>query len=158
MTGRRAFSMAELVLCLGILAVALVILTSFFISLYRATDKSGNTSAGTRAAETVLNQQLHDIFRGTHPTLTKAGFFAGSASPGISGTLQLGQTEFQYQVDYATVASSAGGDLGAGLSGNRLKSVTVRCWWWGAQANSQRAGQGRLSVELHRLVNENDEF
>lgn len=144
--------MAELVLCLGILTVALVFLTSFFVSLYRSTDKSGNTAAGTRAAETVLNHQLHDIFKNTHATLTKAAFFAGDA--GLSGSLQLGQTEFQYQMDYATVQSSGGGDLGAGLTGNRLKAVTVRCWW----AGGQRAGQGRLSVEIHRLVNENDEF
>jgi len=145
-------------LCLGILAVALIFLTSFFISLYHASDKSGNTATGTRAAETIINQQLHDIFKGTHPTLTKAGFFAGDATPGITGSLQLGQTEFQYEMDYATVQSSAGGSLGAGLGSNRLKAVTVRCWWWGADANARRAGQGRLSVELHRLVNENDEF
>ncbi|MBX3171221.1 MAG: prepilin-type N-terminal cleavage/methylation domain-containing protein [Candidatus Eremiobacteraeota bacterium] len=155
---QRGFSLAELVLCLGILAVALIFLTSFFISLYRATDKSGNTAVGTRVAETVINQQLHDIFKGTHPTLTKAGFFAADAAPGVSGVLQLGQTEFQYQLDYATVPSSGGGTLGAGLASNRLKKVTVRCWWWGTGANAQRAGQGRLSIELHRLVNENDEF
>lgn len=151
---RRGFSIAELVLCLGILTVALVFLTSFFVGLYRSTDKSGNTAAGTRAAETVLNHQLHDIFKNTHVSLTKAAFFAADAAPGVSGSLQLGQTEFQYQMDYATVRSSGGGDLGAGLTGNRLKAVTVRCWW----AGGQRAGQGRLSVEIHRLVNENDEF
>lgn len=146
--------MGELTISLGILATALVILTIFFISLYHAGDKSGNTATGTRAAETVLNQQLHDIFHGTHPSLTKATFFAGDASPGVTGQLLLGATEFQYQMDYATVRSTAGGDLGASLSGNRLKSVTVKCWWWG----EQRAGQGRLSVTLSRLVNENDEF
>ncbi|MBN9419659.1 MAG: prepilin-type N-terminal cleavage/methylation domain-containing protein [Candidatus Eremiobacteraeota bacterium] len=155
---RRGFSLAELILCLGILAISLVFLTSFFISLYRATDKSGNTAIGTRAAETVINQQLHDIYKGSHPTLTKSSFFAADAAPGLSGSLQLGQTEFQYQMDYSTVQSSSGGSLGASLAGNRVKMVTVRCWWWGANAGSQRAGQGRLSVELHRLVNENDEF
>lgn len=155
---RRGFSLAELILCLGILATALVFLTSFFISLYHSADKSGNTSSGVHVAETVLNQQLHDIYRGTHPTLTKATFFATNG-PSLTGRLQLASTEFQYQMDFATVQNAAsGGDLGAGLPGNRVKAVTVKCWWWGSNANSQRTGQGRLSVELHRLVNENDEF
>lgn len=150
--------MAELVICLGIIALALVVLASFFISLYRSANKSGNTASGARVAETVINQQLHDIFRGTHPTLTKASFFATNASPGITGQLQLDQTTFQYQMDYATVQANGGGDLGASLAGNRLKSVTVTCWWWGSGPTAQRTGQGRLSVRLQRLVNENDEF
>ena len=155
---RKGFSLAELILCLGILATALVFLTSFFISLYRSADKSGNTAAGVHVAETVINQQLHDIFKGTHPTLTKTGFFTTNG-PSVTGRLQLASTEFQYQMDFVTVQDAVlGGDLGAGLAGNRVKAVTVKCWWWGAGATSQRSGQGRLSVELHRLVNENDEF
>lgn len=151
--------MVELILCLGILALAVVVLTSFFISLYRSADKSGNTAAGTRVAETVINQQLHDIFKGTHPTITKASFFANDAAPGLTGQLQLDQTLFQYQMDYVTVqANGGGGDLGASLSGNKLKSVVVTCWWWGGGPAAQRAGQGKLSVRLQRLVNENEDF
>jgi len=158
MNQRRGFSLAELILCLGILATALVFLTSFFISLYRSADKSGNTAAGVRVAETVINQQLHDIFKGTHPTLTKVLFFTTNG-PSVTGSLQLASTEFQYQMDFVTVQNAIGsGDLGDGLPGNRVKAVTVKCWWWGADAASRRTGQGRLSVELHRLVNENDEF
>lgn len=151
--------MIELVICLGLLALAVILLTSFFVSLYRSADKSGNTAAGIRVAETVINQQLHDIFKGLHPAITKASFFATDASPGLTGNLQLDQTEFQYQMDYVTVqANGGGGDLGASLSGNKLKSVVVTCWWWGPTPNAQRAGQGKLSVRLQRLVNENDEF
>lgn len=153
---RRGFSMAELILCLGILATAIIFLTTFFISINRLSSKSDNTSIGAHAAETVLNQQLHDIFKGVHPALTKATFLNNNASPGISGSILLGVTQFQYQMDYATVQAGAGGDLGG--SQNRLKLVTIHCWWWGANANAQRTGQGRLSVELRRLVNENDKF
>jgi len=154
---RKGFSLAELILCLGILATALVFLTSFFISLYHSADKSGNTAAGVHVAETVINQQLHDIYKGTHPTLTKTGFF-NTNGPSIVGSLQLASTEFQYQMDFVTVQNTSGADLGSGLPGNRVKSVTVKCWWWGPVSTSQRTGQGRLSVELHRLVNENDDF
>lgn len=149
--------MVELILCLGIMALAVVVLTSFFISLYRSADKSGNTAAGTRVAETVINQQLHDIFKNTHPTITKASFFANDGA--LTGQLQLDQTLFQYQMDYVTVqANGGGGDLGASLSGNKLKSVVVTCWWWGGGPTAQRAGQGKLSVRLQRLVNENEDF
>ena len=152
------FSLAELVLSLGLLTVAMVMLSSLFVGLYRGSDKSGNQSTGLNAAETVLNQQIHDIFKGTHPTLTKAAFFASNSPPGLSGSLTLSSTEFLYQFDYVTVQSNLGTDLGVGLSGNRLKAVTVTCWWWGQAANSHRAGLGKLSVQLRRLVNENDQY
>lgn len=156
--GARAFSLAELVLCLGILAIALISITSLFIGLFRSSDKSSHSATGESVAITVLNKQLHDIFLGLHPTLTKAAFFASDSPPAITGSLVLSNTEYQYQIDHVTIQSAvSGGDLGAGLSGNRLKAVTVTCWWWG-NAGSNRAGQGKLMVQTRMLVNENDQF
>lgn len=154
------FSLAEVVVCLGILALALVVSVTLFLSMFRSAEKSSHNVSGVMVAETVMTQVLHDIFLGLRPGLTKADFFANNSppSPPLSGSLVLSNTEYQYEMDYATVTSTTGTDLGAGLSGNRLKVVTVTCWWWGPTAASQRAGQGRLSVQIRRLVNENARF
>jgi len=152
----RGFSLAEVILCLGILAVALVMTVNLFLSVQRGGDKNRHTATGTLVAETVLNQFLHDVYQGVHPTLTKATFFSADAS--LSGSLALSSTEYFYQIDYQTVVSTAGTELGAGLGGNRLKAVQVTCWWWGAGPTSQRSGQGKLSVQLRKLVNENASF
>lgn len=155
-TWKRGFSLAEVILCLGILAIALVMTVNLFLSVQRGGDKNRHTATGTLVAETVMNQFLHDVYQGVHPTLTKAAFFGADAS--LSGNLVLGNTEYFYQIDYQTVVSTAGTDLGAGLSGNRLKAVQVTCWWWGVAPTSQRSGQGKLSIQLRKLVNENASF
>ena len=140
--------------------MATVMAVSFFMSLYRSSEKSAHNSSGVMVAETVINQQLHDIFLGLHPSLTKANFFATNSPPGapLTGSLTLSNTEYQYQMDYVTVQTTSGTDLGAGLSGNRLKAVTVTCWWWGASSTSTRVGQGKQTAQVRRLVNENAKF
>lgn len=140
--------------------MAAVMSVGVFMSLFKNSEKSSHTTAGVMVAETVINQQLHDIFLGVHPTLTKAIFFANDSPPNppLLGKLTLSNTDYQYRMDYVTVQTTAAAPLGAGLTGNRLKAVTVTCWWWGATATSQRAGQGKLSVQVRRLVNENARF
>ncbi len=152
--------MAELILSLGILAVTLIAVSTLFISLYRSSEKSSRQTAGVVVAETVLNQLLHDIFLGLRPGLSKADFFNNNSPPAapIEGNLVLSNTEYLYRFEYVTITTTSGTVLGAGLGGNRLKSVTVTCWWWGSNENSMRQGLGRLSVQLKRLVNENAKF
>lgn len=155
--GRRAFSLLELVLSLGLLAAALVVLVTLFIQLFQAGNKAGHTASGVRVAETVLNQQLHAVFHDAHPLYTRAAFWSTDGT--VDGGLQLAATDYSYQLDFTTVVSNTGGaTLGASLAENRLKAVHVRVWWWGPGADSTRTGQGRLTVELCRLVNENDDY
>lgn len=154
---RHAFSLLELVLSLGLLASALVVLVTLFIQLFHSGDKAGHTASGVRVAETVLNQQLHAVFHDSHPLYTLAAFWANDGT--VDGVLRIAATDYSYQLDFATVVTGAGGSsLGASLADNRLKAVHVKVWWWGASADSTRTGQGRLTVELRRLVNENDEY
>lgn len=138
--------------------MVLVTIAALFISMYRSQEKASHGSTGVLATETVLNTNLHRIFTGGHPTLTKTAFFSTDAppSPSIEGSLNLGATEYLYKMDYSTVSSPAGVPVGTGLSGNRLKLVTVTCWWWAADAVQARAGYGRQSYTVQRLVNEND--
>jgi hypothetical protein len=158
--GAKAFSLAELVLSFALITVVLLTVASLFTAAFRTQGKAGRSSIGQKAAETVLVGKLHAIYKGVHPGLTKANFFAQDAPPNpvLEGSLVLSGTEYVYRMDYQTVVDGAGDPLGRGLPENRLKLVGVTCWWWSADENQTRAGTGKQSVRIQRLVNENDQF
>jgi hypothetical protein len=156
----RAFTLAELLLSLALMTIVIVTVASLFISMYRTQEKSARSSTGVRVAETVINAKLHSIFSGLEPGLSKAQFFANDAPPQpvLSGSLVLSGTEYLYRLEHETVVQPGGTTLGSGLAENRLKIVSVTCWWWGADEASTRAGHGKQTVSLRRMVNENDKF
>lgn len=140
--------------------MVLLTIATLFTAAFRSQGKASRSSVGQKAAETVLVGKLHAIYKGLHPGLTKANFLSQDAppSPALEGSLVLSGTEFFYRMDYQTVLDTGGDPLGRGLSENRLKMVGVTCWWWSANENQTRAGTGRQSLRLQRLVNEHDQF
>lgn len=156
----QAFSLAELLLSLALLTVALVTVGALFISMYRTQEKASRGSTGVLAAETVLNTKLHAIFHGLEPGLSKTDFFNNDAppQPSLEGRLLLSGTEYIYKLDYSTVPGPGGAPLGSTLAENRLKLVSITCWWWTADATATRAGFGKQTYSTQRLVNENDKF
>lgn len=158
--GARAFTLAEVLLSLALMTIVIVTVAALFISMYRTQEKSARSSTGVRVAETVINSKLHSIFSGLEPGLTKAQFFTNDAppQPPIDGKVDLSGTEYLYRMEYETVVQPAGTTLGSGLAENRLKVVQVTCWWWSPDATTNRAGYGKQTVTMRRMVNENDKF
>ncbi|MCA9794377.1 MAG: hypothetical protein KC910_21365 [Candidatus Eremiobacteraeota bacterium] len=134
-TEARAFSLLELVLAFGIVALLFLTLGLLFLSLLRGSAKASNTTVGVVFAEDVLDSVIrNDLYSAS----------AGPRSQGIYTVDEANQTNFFYTVDSTQVPAVAGVHAGGYL-------VTVEVWWWTGDAQQARAGQGRLSTRVTRL-------
>ncbi|MEW6280963.1 MAG: hypothetical protein AB1758_20285 [Candidatus Eremiobacterota bacterium] len=157
---RQAFSLAELMVSVGIVAVGILMVIGIFIGLLHQSQRSADRSAGTVVASSMLNQEIYQILNNTHPTVTKADFFDldSPPEPPLQGTVNLNGTVFTYTVRYQTVDDNTGSPLGDGLNNARVKRTDVTVWWWTDTADTARKGYGYLRTQLTRLVNEGDTF
>lgn len=144
--GRRAgFTLMELLLSLGLIAVAILALMGMALVSVQARQKSFDTETAYQVAQNEL-QRIVDGALSDTPAGLQAAFFEHSSSvPLESGTVTVGQTEFSFLVYVETLPFEA--------APNRLKKVDVEVWWWGEKPG-ERQGMGRLSYRTSRLVDE----
>ncbi len=155
---RSGFSLIEVVLAMGLLAVGILTVLGLFGQLSKEAQKASDTGAGILAAESVLNRTVHEILDDTGP-VSRADFFGNDSPPAapIQGTITANRTVMTYEITYRTVQNTAGGGLGAALPENRTKQVDITMWWWTENADSHRAGYGFLRTSATKLVNEQQE-
>lgn len=131
---RRAFSLLETVLALGLLAMMMVTLGGLFLRLLGSSDKSGDTSAGLQLADSILEQAIRAKDFDPPPLDGKISIYTHDA-----GAPQ----EFSYRLtSTATVVT-------AGQPAIYYMDVHV---WWNQPRGSNRLGQGRLEAGVSRLV------
>jgi len=131
---RRAFSLLETVLALGLIAILMVALSTLFLRLLGGSDKSGDSSAGLQLADSILEQAIRAKDFDPPPLDGKVSLYTHDAS--------LAQ-EFSYRLtSTATVVTP-------GKPAIYYMDVHV---WWNQPRGQNRLGQGRLDVNLSRLV------
>ena len=150
MARRPAFTLLELLVALGLVAV----LGLTLIALDTASLRGNQKSILLHDAENLSDSQLQKvIYQAQHdsPSGYKTAFWAteGILAPG-QATVRLGATDFTYAIYANTVP-------GVGAPGNRLKKVDIVMWWWTPEADRVRQGYGRLTVRSTRLIGEADD-
>lgn len=161
--GKRswAFSIAEVIVALGVFSGVFLVVVALFTQLMRSHQKEADLTAGTLLAEAVLTERLQKIFANLEPGLTKEQFFSEGSPPlsPLEGTVLLNKAVFTYRISHSTITAAGGGEIGGPPArNNRLKKLDVVVWWWGEQATDARGGYGYLRTEATRLVNENASF
>ena len=152
---KRGFSLAELVLSIGLFALAVLTLLGLSLSISRTDSKALERSAGTLIANQVLGRTIAEL-NADSPAGARENFFSIESAATIwdKGELKNGHTDFFYSVEVGTVRDAGtGASLGNVLEGNRLKRVTVHVWWAG-ESSQTRQGSGQLEVFVSKLVSE----
>ncbi len=145
----------EVVLGLGILALALMAIASVCASAMRASQKGIDRGTAAAVADRQLTRQVQ-LVQDDSPAGDKARFwdqeFPVSVSPFSAGQEQVGPTLFQYAIYASTVRDAGGLPVGGAIAGNRLKKVDIAVWWM--SQDGARAGYGQLQYQTSRVISE----
>ena len=150
----QGFSLLELVISVGILALAVLMVIGLFSYLVFATQKSVDETAGTVVAQAALQSEVERLI---YDADVHDRFVAGiyNLETLISqGSTTLNHAVFTYQI-YTVDLPSLGGNIG-----DPLRQLRVVCWWWSDSAvpshqvpsHHTRSDYGNLSVELTRMI------
>jgi prepilin-type N-terminal cleavage/methylation domain-containing protein len=137
----RGFSLLELMLSVGLLAVVLLFVIASFTSLLRGGRKSADLTAANFIADALIQKMQAD-----------SNFLQSALSGTIYGAEQgqrqkdLNNVVYDYSVtaDQIQVSSSPL---------QNLYQVNVEVWWWGNQAQ-KKLGYGKLYTRLTRIFYE----
>lgn len=141
----RAFSLAELVLAVATLAVALLLVVALGLSISGRTTRALDAPLGTIAAENILNQLIYNVNSDT--AANRAAWFAQPTTPSWkAGSYLLNQIDFTYTVDFEALPVGSA----SGLTNNHLIKLWVRVVW--KKGSGPNGGQHQ--AELVRLVHE----
>lgn len=141
----------ELLISVGILAVAILMVVGVFTYLFSASQKSVDVTAGTVIAEAIMQDTVNRFAYDPGFRTTLHNNYSVYASDTViqSGARAYNGTDFNY-----TISLQELGALGSSAV-NPMFSLGVKCWWWdsgGGYAAANRQGYGRLSVELNRII------
>lgn len=150
------FTLAEVLVSLLILSVAILALMALILSTLRAGQKSSDRPVGLLAADSALDYWLSEV-KVNYPNEPAATFWNTTNSvstPWRSGKVNINNTEFIYSLyaENIDLQPSTGKTLTIAGVPNRLKKVDVVVWWW----DGQRQGYGQLRCSKSKVVNEND--
>lgn len=154
---RTAFTLAEVLLALGVVVLTILATTAFTIAVLRATQKTTDQPVGTLVAERLLSEEIYRA-QSDSPPGARASFWDNDwvSTPFRTGTVRRNETDYQYWIYAETVNDlTTGQPLGNGgtVTNNRVKKVDIAVSWFGAQGGT-RGGYGRLLRTATRLVNE----
>lgn len=141
---RGGFSLLELLLALGTLAVTLLLVVALGISVAGRSQQTLETPVGMIAAESILNQFVYDVQ--ANSTNQAAWFSKPTTVNYATDTLVIDRVPFTYQVDLEHLPTG-GVSLG---NTNRLMKITVKVSW--QMGNGPQAG--RHQSEMARLLHE----
>jgi type II secretory pathway pseudopilin PulG len=151
----RGFSLAEVILSLGILAMAFVALMNLTGSAVKVSSKSENLAVATDLAEKEMTSALQKVLADEPPGSSEE-FWENdwTEQPWREGTVKVNRMEFSYAIHAKTLQDTEGGELGESTPNNRVKKVDISVWWMTEEPGEGRTGYGELSVEATRLLNE----
>jgi Tfp pilus assembly protein PilV len=149
----HAFTLGEVLVALGLIAVAILAVLALSITVARTSQESVDQSVGGLVATQILDS-LIDNLRSDPPGGLRKKFLDNdfTSSPFDSGTIVNNGTEYEYEIFATTVTKTDGSPIGETM-GRRLKKVDVVVSWWDAK-DTQRQGYGKLQFFQSRLVGE----
>lgn len=134
---RHGLTVLELVLALGILGALLLSLLAFIVGILRATSKQDDLMVGTVVAQRQLDRAvLEGTYANTVSNNIQEAYTHDSAS----------QTTFVYSVSSTAIPLPVPSTRSA-----YFVEVEVS-WWGGTSGGPNRAGMGKLTTKLSRLV------
>lgn len=153
--GSDGFSLAEVLLAIGLLAVALLALIAQSTLLAKANQKQDDSAVASDVAQGILERIIRQAEQ--DPAANQNLWGANSATTAlISATEKVGFTEYRYQLFVSDVTSQVTGQVvGTGSTGSespdtRLKRLEIKVEWWGGEVQTHSEA-GKLSVEAARL-------
>jgi hypothetical protein len=145
----------EVVLGLGIAALALMAMASVCASAMRASQKGIDRGAAAAVADRQLTRQIQ-LVQDDSPAGDRARLwdqeFPFTAAPFSTGQEQVGSMLFQYAIYASTVRDAGGWPVGGAMAGNRLKKMDIVVWWM--SQDGSRAGYGQLQYQTSRVISE----
>lgn len=150
------FTLAELMVAVFLVAVAMLSVFALTISVLRTDQKTRDTSVGREVAQ-MLAERTFARVRADQPAGTRANFWENDfvGAPYETGSYKQGSTEFKYTIYAQTVVDTLGDSVGGNVDENRLKKVDVILSWWDSDAHD-RTGYGQLKVYSSHLFSEAD--
>ncbi|MEW6277232.1 MAG: prepilin-type N-terminal cleavage/methylation domain-containing protein [Candidatus Eremiobacterota bacterium] len=151
---RRAFTLPELMLAVGLLALVLLTLVGLTTATVRSNHKAALLGPAAAVAESLLDRTLSDVAADIPPGTRDSFWAASGPGPWKSlSPLDQGGVRYEYAIYAHTVADVTGTPVGG--ASNRVKKVDlVLCWWGSAATAGDRNGYGRMQLSASRLVNE----
>lgn len=146
---KTGFSLVELVLALGLLAIVILALGLLSLTIIRSETESGDRTAAAAVADSLLSQTVRLARKDEN-------FWKQSShSPYVESSTVVGGQTYEYVVEAETITDASGTPLGGSLPHNVLKRMTIRLTWFDTKSKD-RQGYGKLSYELTRIVIEED--
>lgn len=140
----RGFTIAEVLLALGLVTVAVLALLGLSLRSLQANRKVNDTLSG----QLVADQAVERIVYQAESSASDPVWSHAVPAPYQSTTVTQGDSVFNVTV-YATDVNDTGGGF---IAGKRLKLLEAEVTW--QDAPNGKAGQGRLQVRTSRLVHE----
>lgn len=151
---RRAFSLAELLVALGLISVAILGLLALSIALAKGNQEGIDKTIGAEVAAQLTDRLVAQLRADAPPGVRNSFWLKDDMiTPWDSGTLQNNGTTYNYKIYAENVRDTSGNSIGGTTAGNRLKKVDVHVWWWDSETKAHQ-GYGELKVLSTRLVSE----
>lgn len=142
------FSLAELIVALGIMGLALLVLFSVLATGNRSQRKMQDEDAAYRLADQEMSRLIYSLENDSPPGV-KASFWASDfppSGPSWRGSkVQFNRTDYDYQIHTETLLDTTSG-VPLGAPGGQLKLIHVAVSWWKGQ------NFGQTLITVRRLV------
>lgn len=146
----RGFTLAEVLISVGILAVAMLGMLALCATGMTANKKSATTLTAAQVADRQLQRAIRRAVVDDYPAGAREAFwdqeYPYPTRSLANGKEVVGSNTFSYAL-YANTLP-----LPSSVAENRVKRVDIVVWWW--SDSGQREGYGRLQQQAFRLVNE----
>ncbi|MCA9781616.1 MAG: hypothetical protein KC800_33090 [Candidatus Eremiobacteraeota bacterium] len=153
-----AYSLAEVLLALGLLSIALLALVGQSTLLVKSNQKADDRSIALDLSRQVIERASQSA-ETDNPAGRNADIFnyTSAANPFVRDTERIGFTDYDYELYITDVTNQMSGSiLGSGPTGTesthvRLKLFQAKVYWWNGETQS-RTEYGKLEVETSRLI------
>lgn len=142
----RGFNLVELMFSLTLIAIAALTLVALSFTAIASREKAEAITDAMLVAEEQLSLAVYTIE--TLPEANHDAFWEASlAGPYSEGTIRIGNTDYNFQVEAKDVPTGT-------LAPNRMRKLDITVWWWSEKPGEARVGSGQLSYSASRLVRE----
>ena len=147
----RGFSIAEVVLALGLVCLVILGVALLALSIIRSRTESSDRAVTTTAAAQLLDDlavqaQEDDTFWDTDYTTT----------PYKEGDIRIGKLDYHYKLKGFTVVDPLSTPVGNALPKNRLKLLELEVSWFDTEQTDNKQGYGKLSTSVTKLVSQSE--
>ncbi|MCA9796236.1 MAG: hypothetical protein KC910_30725 [Candidatus Eremiobacteraeota bacterium] len=142
----RGFSLIELLLAIGVLALVLLLVVALAISVMRRNQRALDVPVGSLAADTILTRLIYGM---ENNLAARTAFYASPAvnTPWINGVFKMDRVDFTYATDVQSLPVGTS----TGMADNRLVQVHIAVQW---QEAHEGPNNGQQQAEMVRLVHE----